>query len=128
MQPSIERVKHWHDYFIKQNNIPIPDCIESQSETGSIFVNEINSTMNFDLRNSGVSSKSSFDQNFTNFIDSGNVSQFKDYIEALISIKPTSTDVERSFSLIGYIMAPRRHRISDELLDAICIVNRFYKS
>ena len=63
-----------------------------------------------------------------NFIDNGIVSPFKSFIEALIAVKPTSTDVERSLSLSGYILAPRRRRISEELLDSIFIVNRFYKS
>ena len=46
--------------------------------------------------------------------------------KTLLSIRPTSTAVERSFSLTGHIVSPRRTRMDVELIDCLLIVNRFY--
>lgn len=46
--------------------------------------------------------------------------------KSLKSIKPTSTDVERTFSVCGLVLSKSRSRMGSELLSAIIIVKNFY--
>ena len=52
----------------------------------------------------------------------------RNFVKSLISIKPTSTEVERTFSGAGWILNDRRCSMNIELLNAIIVVNKFYKS
>ena len=52
----------------------------------------------------------------------------KIFIKSLNAIKPTSTEAERMFSGAGRISQDRRASISINLLNAIIVVNKFYKS
>ena len=68
-----------------------------------------------------------FDLSYQLFIESGYFGSFKFMIQQIMAIKPTSTDVERTFSISGHILAPRRRKMGEDLIDAIIILNRFYK-
>ena len=70
---------------------------------------------------------STFESNYKLFCQTGHLGPFKGIIKSMMSIKPTSTDVERTFSLSGYIVAPRRRKMRNDLLDAIVVINKFYK-
>ena len=61
------------------------------------------------------------------FLATGRLGPFKRLVENLLAVKPTSTDVERAFSLAGLIMSPNRLRMLADLVDAIMVTNRFYK-
>lgn len=125
--PSREAIKMWYGHFrpeINAEETNVPQNTSDDSAPQSL--NDVNSTMNFNLAKVNKPSSTTFETDLTNFIAHGNISPFTKFIEDLMAIKPTSTDVERSFSLSGYILAPRRRRISDDLLDAIFVINRFY--
>ena len=55
-------------------------------------------------------------------------SSLKIFVKALNAIKPTSTEAERVFSGAGWIMADRRCSMLLDLLNAIIVINKFYKS
>ena len=48
--------------------------------------------------------------------------------DALLSIKPTSTDVERVFSVSASFCTKIRSRLSDKSLNALVFLKFFYKS
>ncbi|KAL3843279.1 hypothetical protein ACJMK2_021233 [Sinanodonta woodiana] len=48
------------------------------------------------------------------------------YYDALLSIKPTSTDVERVFSVSASFCTKIRSRLSDKSLNALVILKFFY--
>ena len=68
-----------------------------------------------------------FDNDLFLFVAIGHLKKFKLFVQSIAAISPTSTDVERSFSLSGYIMQPRRQRMNEDLLNAIVIISKFYK-
>ena len=45
---------------------------------------------------------------------------------SLLNVQPTSTDCERSFSIAGLIMIPRRNRMKQDLLNAIFFLKNFF--
>ena len=47
--------------------------------------------------------------------------------KALRTIKPTSVEPERAFSIMGYFCTKLRNRMSDETLDAMVFLRQHYK-
>ena len=48
--------------------------------------------------------------------------------KALLTIKPTSVEPERAFSIMGYFLTRLRNRMSDETLDAMVFLRQYYKN
>ena len=54
--------------------------------------------------------------------------RFQVVFAALLSIKPTSTEPERAFSIMGYSCTKIRNRLSDETLDAMVFMWQYLKN
>ena len=54
--------------------------------------------------------------------------RFQVLFAALLSIKPTSTEPERAFSIMGYFCTKIRNRLSDEALDAMVFMRQYLKN
>ena len=54
--------------------------------------------------------------------------RFQVVFAALLSIKPTSTEPERAFSIMGYFCTKIRNRLSDEALDAMVFMRQYLKN
>ena len=48
--------------------------------------------------------------------------------KTLLTIKPTSVEPERAFSIMGYFHTKLRNRLSDEALDAMVFLRQHYKN
>ena len=46
----------------------------------------------------------------------------------LSTIRPTSVDAERAFSIAGYFCNKLRSRLSDESLSMLCFLKSYFKS
>lgn len=52
--------------------------------------------------------------------------RLQEFAEALMTIRPTSTETERTFSLAKLILAPLRNRMKIDMASDIVVLNRFY--
>ena len=70
---------------------------------------------------------SSIEYSIDRFIDHGELTgTMKQFIKILQCIRPTSTSSERTFSLAGHIISPRRTRLLVENASRYIILNRFF--
>lgn len=63
------------------------------------------------------------DANILDFWESQKGSSLYDVALAIFSISPTQVQVERDFSSLGHIFTERRHRLAEDLLEAIMLIN-----
>lgn len=45
---------------------------------------------------------------------------------ALLTIRPTSTENERNFSIAGHIVSKKRTRLSDKSINALCFLKYYF--
>ena len=50
----------------------------------------------------------------------------KEFARKILSISPTNTSCERTFSTCGQIVCPLRSNISESLLNAIIVIKNYY--
>ena len=112
---TLNQIEKWVNHFSSQPQYVKPEpLLDPISASMSIY---------FDCGNLTDTTK-----NIQSFLITTDPRLFKDIIVQMMAVKPTSTDVERSFSLSGLILAPRRRKLNEETLDDIVVLNRFYKS
>ena len=147
------RTKH-SDYlaFLLQNNVPQDDNlfynvgqidfddfeklfnqfsspIDAEEKTVRNDEDAVDASMNFDL--SAPTKKPRKEMPFKEllkiFLSTGELPQeLKAFTQILLTIRPTSTETERCFSLAKLVLAPRRNRMHISLLSDIVILNKFY--
>ena len=54
--------------------------------------------------------------------------RFQILLNALLTIKPTSTEPERAFSIMGYFCTKLRNRMGDDVLDALSFMRQYLKN
>ena len=103
---------------------------ENTNEEPASKRSAIDLSLNIDLDEQLTSNKTnSFNSFIRNFeISKTLCSNLKQFCYNLLSVKPTSTDNERTFSLANIILVPRRLRLKIELVNDIIIINKFYKN
>ena len=54
--------------------------------------------------------------------------RFQIILNALLTIKPTSTEPERAFSIMRYFCTKLRNRMGDDVLDALSFMRQYLKN
>lgn len=106
--------------------------LNKNTENNTTDYKEINdpikNSLTINLDDNDFFHRGSFEQIIKSFRETGNLGKLKSFVKSLLSIKPTSTDTERSFSIAGIVISSRRRKIKQDLLNAILIIKSFYKN
>ena len=108
-----------------QQQDPIIEIDEQENLESEFIKNSMNF---FAILGKTVDVRTELDIAIQEFCETKSIKKLLAPIKSLSQIKSTSTDVERTFSLAGYVVAPRRATMKDDLLDCIIVTNKFYKS
>ena len=70
---------------------------------------------------------SSIEKDLMIFMESGTLTpNLRKIVDSLLTISPTSTSCEKSFSTCGYILTPFRSKMKPDLFDSIVLSRLFY--
>ena len=114
------------------NHFVQPTTNEPANQPESTKPSALHQSMNIDLSacsaHTHVLTNTDFETALNMFETSSQLSnELKAFAEALLSIRPTSTETERVFSLAKLTLAPRRSSMKSDLLNDIIVINKFYK-
>lgn len=120
------------EYFEEDLEYFVPDCRDSVHQEAPECEDALVESMNIDL-DEPISKRTMAIASFADLMRDLKRNKiltfsFKNMAKALLAIRPTSTEVERSFSTCSLTMAPRRSNMKVELLEAILITNKFYST
>lgn len=113
--------------FLKFTDIIVEIETGTESSSSGKTVIQKSQDVDLDAKPMKKPKRSTFEQSIRHFdLEFEYTSLMKSFVAGLVSIRPTSTEVERVFSIAGFILSDRRTRMSSELFDAIILLNKFY--
>ena len=123
--PSIDLLEKYYCHFCKsESHIPNQPNICQ----GTL----VEQSMQIDLRSNdegSIRNDTDFPALIQNFLSTRHLSpELTRFAECLMCVPATSTENERSFSLTGQIVSPRRSKMGSDLLGDILFINKFYST